>query len=226
MYDLGDYMFGKPSRITARTSLGNAGVINIEREADMSGRTHNKGVLILSGFLRGRYGSEQPLAMSASLCFEQSYGGVDGDSASSTELYAILSSIGEHSAQAGHRRDGLDQPEGGDPADRRREREDRGILPRVQGAGPQGSRGGHHPRAERRRSHARRRGRRGGRAKKFHIYPVRTVDEGIAILTGLPAGKPSKKGVYPKGTVNRIVRTVSRRCSDQWKDYGKEKSEK
>ena len=93
VYDMGQFAFGKPTRITARTSVGRAGVINIEREADLSGRTHNKGVLILGGYLRGMYAQDKPLSFSASIAFEQSYGGVDGDSASSTEVYAILSSL-------------------------------------------------------------------------------------------------------------------------------------
>ncbi|MDY7035367.1 MAG: ATP-binding protein [Thermodesulfobacteriota bacterium] len=93
VYSLGDYTFGKPSRITASTSMGRAGIINIEREADMSGSAHNKGVLILSGYLRKKYAQDKPLTISASIAFEQSYGGVDGDSASSTEIYALLSSL-------------------------------------------------------------------------------------------------------------------------------------
>jgi len=93
VYTLGEASFGKPTRITASTSVGRAGVINIEREADMSGRTHNKGVLILGGYLRGKYAQNKPFSLSASLAFEQSYSGVDGDSASSTEVYAILSSL-------------------------------------------------------------------------------------------------------------------------------------
>ena len=93
VYTLGDYLFGKPSRITASTSMGRAGVINIEREADMSGNTHNKGVLILSGYLRQKYAQDKPLTISASIAFEQSYSGVDGDSASSAEIFALLSSL-------------------------------------------------------------------------------------------------------------------------------------
>ena len=93
VYSMGDYMFGKPSRITVSTSMGRAGIINIEREADLSGSTHNKGILILSGYLREQYAQDKPLTMSASIAFEQSYGGVDGDSASSTEIYALLSSL-------------------------------------------------------------------------------------------------------------------------------------
>jgi ATP-dependent Lon protease len=91
--DVHDHAFGKPSRITAKTSMGRAGIINIEREADMSGPTHNKGVLILGGYLRAKYAQDKPIVMSASIAFEQSYSGVDGDSASSTEVYAMLSSL-------------------------------------------------------------------------------------------------------------------------------------
>jgi ATP-dependent Lon protease len=95
VYDLGDHAFGRPTRITARTSIGRAGVINIEREAKLSGSTHDKGVLIMEGYFRGKYAQDKPLAMSASIAFEQSYSGVDGDSASSTEIYAILSSLAD-----------------------------------------------------------------------------------------------------------------------------------
>ncbi len=91
--DVGGYSFGRPSRVTATVALGQSGVINIEREARMSGSTHDKGIMILSGFLRARFGQTHPLAMTASLCFEQSYSGIDGDSASSTELYALLSAL-------------------------------------------------------------------------------------------------------------------------------------
>jgi predicted ATP-dependent protease len=93
VYQMGDFSFGKPSRITAKTFIGRGGLINIEREAKLSGKSHDKGVLILSGYLGGKYAQEKPLSLSASICFEQSYDGVDGDSASSTELYAILSSL-------------------------------------------------------------------------------------------------------------------------------------
>jgi ATP-dependent Lon protease len=93
IYDLGDYSFGRPSKITAQVSMGRAGIINIEREADLSGKTHNKGVLIIGGYFRGKYAQDKPLSMSASLAFEQSYSGVDGDSASSTEIFAILSEL-------------------------------------------------------------------------------------------------------------------------------------
>lgn len=95
VYSMGDYAFGKPSRITVETSMGKEGIINIEREAELSGAFHNKGVLILAGYLRGKFAQDMPLTLSASIAFEQSYGGVDGDSASSTELYALLSSLAD-----------------------------------------------------------------------------------------------------------------------------------
>jgi lon-related putative ATP-dependent protease len=223
IYDLGDYMFGKPSRITARTSLGNLGVINIEREADMSGRTHNKGVLILSGLIRGRYGSEQPLVMSASLCFEQSYGGVDGDSASSTELYAILSSIAELplrqdiAVTGSINQKGEIQPIGG--VNEKIE----GFFRVCKSRGLSGTEGVIIPEKNVPDLMLDEEVIEAVAQKKFHIYPIRTVDEGISILTGLPAGGKSKGGVYPKGTVNRIVHDRLRDMSQQWRDYSKEK---
>ncbi len=221
VYDLGDYMFGRPSRITARTSLGNAGVINIEREADLSGRTHNKGVLILGGYLRGTYGRRQPLAMSASLCFEQSYGGVDGDSASSTELYAILSSISELplrqdiAVTGSINQKGEIQPIGG--VNEKIE----GFFRVCKARGLAGTEGVIIPEQnvgdlmldeEIVEAVSRR---------KFHVYPVSSVDEGIAILTGIPAGKPSSEGVYPKKTVHRIVQDRLAEMARLWNDYEK-----
>ena len=104
VYQMGDFSFGKPSRITAKTFMGRGGIVNIERESKMSGKTHDKGVLILGGYLGGKYAQQTPLSLSSTVCFEQSYDGVDGDSASSTELYALLSSLSEIPIQPGHRR--------------------------------------------------------------------------------------------------------------------------
>jgi lon-related putative ATP-dependent protease len=222
VYNLGDYQFGRPSRITARTSLGNSGVINIEREADMSGRTHNKGVLILAGYLRGKYGSDHPLVMSASLCFEQSYGGVDGDSASSTELYAILSSISnlplrqDIAVTGSINQKGEIQPIGGVNekiegffkvcASRKLKGTEGVIIPHknvgdlmlsddVVEAVEKGM---------------------------FHIYPTTTVDEGITILTGVPAGKKLKSGRYTKGSVNGLVQRSLIQMANMWKGFKKE----
>jgi len=226
IYDLGDYMFGRPSRITARTSLGNAGVINIEREADMSGRTHSKGVLILAGYLRGTYGSEHPLTMSASLCFEQSYGGVDGDSASSTELYAILSSLSglalrqDLAVTGSINQKGEIQPIGG--VNEKIE----GFFKVCKARGLKGSEGVIIPEQNVTDLMLADEVIDAVRQKKFHIYPVRTVDEGIAILTGHPAGKKGAGGTYPKGTVNHHVLQRLIEMSELWRDYGKERSEK
>ena len=128
VYQMGDYAFGKPSRVTVRTYLGKGGVVNIEREAKLSGPIHDKGVLILTGFLGDRFAQDKPLALAASICFEQSYGGIEGDSASSTELYALLSSLSRGAVTAGHRGDRLGQPAWPGSAHRRGQRKDRGLF--------------------------------------------------------------------------------------------------
>jgi len=221
VYNMGDYMFGKPTRITAKTALGNSGVINIEREADLSGNTHNKGVLILTGYLRGRYGQDSPLVMSASICFEQSYGGIDGDSASSTELYAILSSLSglplrqDIAVTGSINQNGDIQPIGGvnekiegffKVCRARRLRGTEGVIIPVQnvpdlmldsevvGAVARG---------------------------EFHIYPVSTVDEGMEILTGIEAGRMNRKGEYPEGTVNHAVKKRLHEMALDWKKFGR-----
>jgi len=222
VYNLGDYMFGRPSRITARTSLGNSGVINIEREADMSGKTHDKGVLILAGYLHGKYGSEHPIVMNASLCFEQSYGGVDGDSASSTELYAILSSLAELplrqdiAVTGSINQKGEIQPIGG--VNEKIE----GFYRVCESRGLKGTEGVIIPHQnvgdlmlDEDVVEAVRKGR-------FHIYPVKSVDEGITILTGVPAGKKLKSGRYSKGSVNDLVQERLIGMARSWKGFKKE----
>ncbi len=220
VYNLGDYMFGKPSKITVVTSIGNAGIINIEREADLSGSTYNKGVLILAGFLRSRYGQENPLVMSASLCFEQSYGGVDGDSASSTELYAILSSLAglpirQDTAVTGSiNQKGEIQPIGG--VNEKIE----GFYDVCKARGLSGTEGVIIPwqnvpdlMLDQEVVDAVAEGR-------FHIYSVKHVDEGIEILTGVKAGKKLKSGNYQKGTVNELVRQSLYDMAVSWKRFG------
>ncbi|MDD3643744.1 MAG: ATP-dependent protease, partial [Candidatus Krumholzibacteria bacterium] len=223
VYTMGDYMFGRPSRITARTALGNAGVINIEREADLSGSTHNKGVLILAGCLRGRYGRQTPLAMSASLAFEQSYGGIDGDSASSTELYAILSSLSglpirqEIAVTGSINQKGEIQPIGG-------------VNEKIEGfykvcasRGLTGTQGVIIPHQNVPDLMLDKTVVEAVAAGKFHIYPVRTVDEGIEILTGTAAGKPLESGRYRPGTVNAMVQDALAEMALLWKAFGREK---
>ncbi|HER43441.1 MAG TPA: ATP-dependent protease, partial [Candidatus Eisenbacteria bacterium] len=222
VYNLGDYMFGRPARITARTSLGNSGVINIEREADMSGKTHNKGVLILTGYLHGKYGGEFPIVMSASLCFEQSYGGVDGDSASSTELYAILSSLAELplrqdiAVTGSVNQKGEIQPIGG--VNEKIE----GFYQVCESRGLKGTEGviiPHQNVGDLMLAEAV-----VDAVKKgtFHIYPIKSVDEGIHILTGVPAGKKLKSGRYSRDSVNDLVQRKLIDMARTWKGFKKE----
>ena len=167
---LGDYAFGRPTKITAETAVGQAGIINIEREAELSGPSHNKGVLILAGYLRRLYAQDKPLAVSASLCFEQSYSGVDGDSASSTEIYALLSALADVplrqdiAVTGSVNQKGEIQPIGGS------EPQDRGLLRRVQGQGPHRDPGRAHPPHQRGRPHAARR--RGGSRGQETLPPL------------------------------------------------------
>lgn len=205
VYNLGEYAFGRPTRITAATSLGKGGVINIEREAELSGPIHNKGVLILSGYLRHMFAQNRPLSMSASISFEQSYSGVDGDSASSTEIYAILSSLSgipikQSIAVTGSvNQKGEIQPIGGvnekiegfyDVCKSRKLTGKQGVMiphqnvndlmlrPDVTAAIKSG---------------------------KFHIHPIKTISEGVAVLTGRPGGSKLTDGSFTKQSVFAAV---------------------
>ena len=202
---IGDYTFGKPAKITANTFMGKAGVINVERETDMSGPTHSKGVLILRGYLGEKFAQDFPLSLTASLCFEQLYNGVDGDSASSTECYAILSSLSnvpitQSIAVTGSvNQKGFIQPIGG-------------VNEKIEGfynickkRGLTGKQGVIIPIQNVRNLHLTDEIIENVKEKKFHIYAVSTIDEGIEILTGVPAGKQNKDGKYPAGTINHLV---------------------
>jgi len=205
IYSLGDIAFGKPSRITASTFMGRGGVINIERESEMSGPIHNKGVMILSGYLGWRYAQDKPLSLSASLCFEQSYEGVDGDSASSAELYAILSSIAEVPIRQGIavtgsvNQKGQIQPIGGVNL------KIEGFFRVCQAQGLTGEQGVLIPGQNIRNLMLKEDVVQTVKDGKFHIYTAKTVDEGMEILTGLPSGVRKKDGTYPKGTINYLV---------------------
>jgi len=205
VYATGEYAFGKPSRITAKTSMGKAGIINIEREADLSGSTHNKGVLILAGYLRGKYAQDKPLNLTASLAFEQSYSGVDGDSASSTEVYAILSSLADVplrqdiAVTGSVNQNGEIQPIGG--VNHKIE----GFFEVCRARGLSGKQGVMIPHQNIGDLMLRKDVVEAVTAGKFHIYPVQAIDQGIEILTGLPAGEKDREGKYPPGTVNYLV---------------------
>ena len=187
VYQTGEYEFGKPSRITAKTSVGRAGIINIEREASMSGPSHNKGVLILGGYLRARYAQTKPLVLSASVAFEQSYGGVDGDSASSTEVYAILSSLSEIPLAQGIavtgsvNQKGEIQPIGGVNL------KIEGFFDVCKARGLDGTQGVMIPRLNVKDLMLRHDIVEAAEKKLFRIWAVTTIDEGLEILTGKSA---------------------------------------
>jgi ATP-dependent Lon protease len=226
VYDLGEYAFGKPSRITAKTSMGKSGIINIEREAELSGRTHNKGVLILGGYLRGKYAQDKPLTLTASLAFEQSYGGVDGDSASSTEVYAILSSLSglplrqDIAVTGSVNQNGEIQPIGG--VNQKIE----GFFDVCQSRGLTGKQGVMIPHQNVGDLMLRKDVVEAVAAGKFHVYPVRNIDQGVEILTGVPAGEKSKEGAYPVGTVNYLVDLRLQDLSKRMKEFGAEEEKK
>ncbi len=202
---LGDYAFGHPSRITARTYVGGRGVVNIERETDMSGRLHSKGVAILVHYLGGKYAQDRPLSLNASLTFEQTYTEVEGDSASSTELYALLSELADLPVEQGIavtgsvNQKGEIQPIGG--VNEKIE----GYFATCKTVGLTGRQGVMIPAQNIVNLMLREDVVDAVRAGSFHIWAVRKVDEGLEVLTGLPSGEAGSDGQYPDGTVNARV---------------------
>ena len=205
VYDLGDFSFGRPTRITAQTFAGREGVINIEREASLSGRTHDKGVLILSGYLGAKFGQDRPLTLTTSLGFEQSYEGVDGDSASSAEVYAILSSLSnlplrqDIAVTGSVNQKGEIQPIGG--VNQKIE----GMFDVCRVFGLTGDQGVLIPPLNLRNLMLREDVVAAIREGKFHLYAIKSIDEGLEILTDYPAGQRQPNGNYPKDTVNYLV---------------------
>ena len=202
---IGDYTFGKPAKITVNTYTGKGGIVNIEREVEMSGSTHSKGVYILSGYLGELFAQDIPLCLTASLCFEQLYNGVDGDSASSTELYGLLSSLSEIpikqsiAVTGSVNQKGQIQPIGG-------------VNEKIEGffqickmRGLDGSHGVMIPVQNINNLQLSDEVVDAVKNKEFHIYAVSTIEEGIEVLTGVPAGKKDKEGNFPAGTINRLV---------------------
>ncbi|HZJ76583.1 MAG TPA: AAA family ATPase, partial [Oscillospiraceae bacterium] len=201
----GEYRFGKPTRITASTYSGESGIINIEREADQSGRIHDKGVLILSGYLGEKYAKFQPMGLTVSIGFEQSYSFIDGDSASSTELYAILSGISgvpikQYIAVTGSvNQKGEIQPIGG-------------VNEKIEGFfeicklnGLTGKQGVMIPKQNMKNLMLKKEIIEAVKNNKFHIYAIAHVDEGIKILTDMEAGTVDKDGKYPDNTINGLI---------------------
>jgi len=202
---LGDFAFGQPSRITARIRIGSGKVVDIEREVELGGPIHSKGVLILSSFLSSRYAAEYPLSLSASLVFEQSYGGVEGDSASMAELCALLSALAglpirQSLAMTGSvNQHGEAQPIGG--VNEKIE----GFFDVCKTGGLTGDQGVIVPRSNVQHLMLRHEVVEAVNAGQFHIYPMHTVDEAIELLTGIPAGERDEEGNFPEGSVNQLV---------------------
>ncbi len=217
--DLGDIRFGKPSRITAKTFMGKSGVMDIERESKMSGKIYEKGVLILSGYMGACYAQERPLSLSASICFEQSYEGVDGDSASSTELYALLSSLSNVPIKQGIavtgsvNQHGNIQPIGG--VNQKIE----GFFDVCKAKGFTGGQGVMIPVQNIKNLMLRQDVVEAVKNHTFHIYAVRSINEGIEILTGMPAGVKTN-GSYPEGTINHYVEERLKEFAEGLKKFG------
>jgi predicted ATP-dependent protease len=205
VYQLGDFSFGKPSRITARTFMGRGGIINIEREAKLSGKTHDKGVLILSGYLGAKYAQEQPLSLAISICFEQSYEGVDGDSASSTELYAILSSLAGIPIKQGIAVTGSVNQSGEIQAIGGINEKIEGFFDVCRLKGLTGEQGVLIPRANLRNLMLRPDVVDAVRNGRFRVYSVGSIDEGIEVLTGVSAGERDRSGRFPPDSINGLV---------------------
>ena len=213
----GDLSFGHVVRVTANTFIGKSGVINIEREVSMSGNTHSKGVYILSAYIGEKYAQDNPLSLTASICFEQLYNGVDGDSASSTELYAILSSLSgipikQSLAVTGSvNQKGEIQPVGG-------------VTDKIEGffrvcksKGLNGENGVIIPIQNVKNLNLSDEIIKAVEDGKFHIYPISSIDEGIEVLTGIKSGKLLETGEYEKNSINYLVQKKLRKyaqCSN------------
>lgn len=226
VFSLGDYMFGKPSRITASTSMGRAGVINIERESDMSGNTHNKGVLILGGYLRKKYAQDKPLTMSASIAFEQSYSGVDGDSASSTEIYALLSSLSEVPIRQYIAVTGSVNQKGEIQAIGGVNQKIEGFFDCCRHKGLNGHQGVMVPASNVKDLMLRKDVVEAVKEGRFRIYAVKTIDEGIEILTGKESGNKLPDGSYSEGTINYLVDKKLIELAEGIKKFGEAEEEK
>jgi len=229
VYDIGDFAFGKPSRITSRVYPGKAGVIDIEREAKLSGRIYNKGVLILSGYLAGAYARDRSLSVSATLAFEQSYGEVEGDSASAAELVALISGISDvpvkqNVAITGSiNQKGEIQPIGG--VNEKIE----GFFSVCRNRGLTGDQGVIIPQINVKNLMLKKEVVAAVKEGKFRVYAVSTVNEALEILTGMPAGERKEDGTWPEGTVNFLVDKRLREMAQKLKGddrRGEEKKEK
>ncbi|MCM8811234.1 MAG: Lon protease family protein, partial [Candidatus Omnitrophica bacterium] len=223
---LGDYSFGKPSKITCNIYIGRGGIVNIDREVKLAGRIHNKGFLILNNYINEKYGQEHPISFSASICFEQLYEEIEGDSASSTEVYVLLSALSNIPIKQGIavtgsvNQKGEIQPVGGI------NEKIEGFYYTCKAKGLTGKQGVIIP--EKNLKHLVLNDEVIEAVEKglFHIWAVKTIDEGIEILTGLPAGVKDKNGKYPEGTVNYLVSKRIKELTERYLEITKKRRKK
>ncbi|MDD1668624.1 MAG: AAA family ATPase, partial [Methanomicrobiales archaeon] len=215
----GDYAFGTPSRVTASIGVGREGIVDIEREAAMGGPIHTKGVLILHGYLAGKFARDKPLSISARLVFEQSYSGVEGDSASSTELYALLSALSGLPIRQDLAVTGSVNQKGEVQAIGGVNEKLEGFFEVCRAKGLTGKQGAMIPASNVQNLMLKEEMVEAGKAGQFTIYPVKTIDEGIEVLTGVPAGKRRKDGTYPEGTVNYLVDKKLREMAETYREF-------
>ncbi len=221
VYDMGEIAFGRPTRITAESYMGKPGIINVEHESDLSGQTHDKGILIISGYIGRMFAQNYPLSVSISITFEQSYDGIDGDSASSTELYAVLSSLSglpirqDIAVTGSVNQKGEIQAIGG-------------VNEKIEGfydicvrKGLTNRQGVMIPASNVQNLVLRPDVVRALEQKQFHLYKVRTIEQGIRILTGTPAGRPDDQYNYPEDTVFGLAQKKLRRFHELSLRYGK-----
>ncbi|HEM49388.1 MAG TPA: ATP-dependent protease, partial [Caldithrix sp.] len=206
VYDLGDYSFGKPSRITVNTFIGSKGIINIEREAKLSGRIHDKGMLVLSGYFSQKFGADMPLSFAASITFEQSYGTIDGDSASSTELYGLLSSLSEIPINQGIAVTGSVNQKGEVQAIGGVNEKIEGFFRICKARKLTGEQGVIIPKANVQNLMLNEEVIQAVKDKKFTIWSVDHIEDGIRILTGIGCGQKHKDGSYTEDSIFEKVR--------------------
>ena len=216
---LGDHTFGRPTRITATVYTGQDGMINVEREVKLSGPIHDKGVLILTGYLGGMFATERPLSLSASICFEQSYDGIEGDSASSTELYALLYALSGVAVKQGIAVTGSVNQRGMVQAIGGVNYKIEGFFAVCRAQGLTGKQGVIIPKANERHLMLHEDVVQAVTAGQFHIWSVETIEQGIEILTGVKAGQRGITGRFSRGSIYQLVdarlRTMANRLKEQ-----------
>ncbi len=221
VHQLGDFTFGRPSRISCRVHLGRGEVIDIERQVDLGGPLHSKGVLILSSYLTSRYAGEIPLALAASLVFEQSYVGVEGDSASSAELYALISALADVPLKQQFAVTGSVDQHGRIQAVGAVNEKIEGFFDVCNARGLTGEPGVLIPKANMQHLVLREDVVAAAASGAFHVYAIETIDQGLEILTGIPSGQKNADGEFPYGTVNRMVVTRLDRATDRAREVSR-----